>query len=250
MTIPPPPSEEELHAFIDEELSPLRHQQVAAALHADAVLAARVAAYRADQNLLRDALDSIAGEALPSAWAARIEAGLADRKPMVARRWMAIAAGIALAVCAGAAVRGRWPGRDTILAEAEAAREGRLDGRIAAGDPLPPPDARDALLRSALAMPMHVPDLHRFDFRLVHMALYRRPGGGGGAQLAYVDRNGQMLTIYVRPSDGKVQFDILRHGQTRVCVWQDDVVGAVIMAKVSAAEMLRIASTAYTSLNL
>ena len=58
------------------------------------------------------------------------------------------------------------------------------------------------------------------------------------------------LTIYVRPSDGTVQFDIIRHGDTHVCVWQDDVVGAVITASVSAAEMLRIASSAYTSLNL
>jgi hypothetical protein len=33
-------------------------------------------------------------------------------------------------------------------------------------------------------------------------------------------------------------------------VWQDDVVGAVIIAPISAAEMLRIASSAYTDLNL
>jgi hypothetical protein len=81
------------------------------------------------------------------------------------------------------------------------------------------------------------------------MDLFGRPAGGA-AQLRYSDPDQRALTIYVRPSDGTVQFDIIRRGETHICVWQDDVVGAVIMAPVSAAEMLRIASSAYTSLNL
>jgi anti-sigma factor RsiW len=138
---------------------------------------------------------------------------------------------------------------NTILAEAEAARRGHLDGRIAEGDPLPQPAMRDALLRKTLGMNVRPPELSRFGFQLVHMDLYVRPAGGA-AQLRYSDRAQRALTIYVRPSDGSVQFDIVRRGETHVCVWQDDVVGAVIIASVSAAEMLRIASSAYTALNL
>ena len=164
-------------------------------------------------------------------------------------RRFALAASVALV--ASVAVAARWPWRrgDTILAEAEAARDGHLEGRLAAADPLPPPAARDTALRSTLGMNVREPDLRRFGFQLARMDLFGRPGGGA-AQLRYSDPGQRALTIYVRPSDGQVQFDIIRRGETHVCVWQDDVVGAVIMAPVSAAEMLRIASSAYTSLNL
>ena len=47
-----------------------------------------------------------------------------------------------------------------------------------------------------------------------------------------------------------VRFDLLRHGSTRVCIWQDNVVGAVVIAPMSAGEMMRVASSAYTALNL
>jgi anti-sigma factor RsiW len=148
------------------------------------------------------------------------------------------------------AVGWQWRrGDQTIMVEAEAARDGRLDGRLGEGDPLPPAGARDDLLRSTLGMHVRAPDLERFGFRLARIELFNRPGGGA-AQLRYSDRSERVMTIYVRPSDGTVQFDILRRGETHVCVWQDDVVGVVIIAPVSAAEMLRIASAAYTDLNL
>jgi anti-sigma factor RsiW len=135
------------------------------------------------------------------------------------------------------------------MAEAEAAREGHLEGRRAGSDQLPPPATRDALLQSALGMRVRAPDLQRYGFRLTRMELFGA-AGAGAAQLQYSDADQRMLTIYVRGSDGTVHFDIIRRGATRVCVWQDDVVGAVIIAPVSAAEMLHIASSAYTDLNL
>ena len=146
------------------------------------------------------------------------------------------------------AARGPWRRGDTILDEAEAARDGHLDGRLAATDPLPPSAARDPALRSTLGMNVSAPDLRRFGFQLTRMDLFGTEGSGA-AQLTYADRDQRALTIYVRHSDGTVRFDIIRRGETHICVWQDDVVGAVIMAPVSAAEMLRIASSAYTSLN-
>ena len=54
----------------------------------------------------------------------------------------------------------------------------------------------------------------------------------------------------MRASDGTVRFDLLRRGRARVCVWQDDVVGVVIIAPMSAGEMMRVASGAYAALNL
>jgi anti-sigma factor RsiW len=244
----PPPGEDELNAFVDGELSPARREAVAAMLRADPALAARVAAYRSDSELLRVALAGIVEAPLPEVWAAQIEAAMRSRPKVVTTRRFAVAASVVLAASLGVVAWWRWPRGDTIVTEAEAAREGHLDGRLE-GDPLPPPATRDALLGSALGMHVQVPDLERFGFRLARLELFG-PQGRRAAQLRYSDTAGRDLTIYVRSSDGTVRFDILRRGDTRVCVWEDEVVGAVIIARVSAAEMLHIATGAYTALNL
>ncbi len=247
------PTEYELHAYIDDELAPDRRAEVAAILRQNPALAARVAAYESDRDLLLQALDGILKDPIPPGWTARIEAVTAPRRRVVPKilmtRRFAIAASVALAASVTVAVRWQWRDNATILAEAEAARDGHLDGRIAKGDPLPEPAKRDALLQETLGMKVRAPDLSRFGFQLVRIDLYVR-FGSGAAQLGYADPAGRSLTIFVRPSDGVVQFDIIRRGDTHVCIWQDDVVGAVITARVSSAEMLRIASSAYTSLNL
>lgn len=243
------PTEDELHAFIDDELTPRRRAEIAAVLLEDPALAARVAAYEADRDQLRMAFARIAEEPIPATWAARIDSAMAGRARRIATRRFAIAGGMALAASVTAVAWWQWPRDHTILAEAEAARDGRLDGRLAGDDTLPPPASRDALLRSALGMNVRAPDLRRFGFQLARLELFGRPGAVA-AQLRYSDPDRRALTIYVRQSDGTVRFDLLRRGATRVCVWQDDVVGAVIMAPVSASEMLHIASSAYSDLNL
>jgi anti-sigma factor RsiW len=251
VTKPAYPSEHELHAFIDDELNASRRAEILAVLREDPALAARVAGYRADRDLLRMALGGIGEQPIPAAWAARIEAATAPR-PRVAlptgrllTRRSALGASVALAASAVLVAWWQWPRGDTVLAEAEAARAGRLGG----GGALPAPEARDAELRSALGLNVRAPDLRKFGFQLAGIDLFGRPGGGS-AQLRYSDADRRALTIYLRRSDGTVQFDLLRRGKTRICVWQDDVVGAVIIADLSAGEMLRIASSAYTDLNL
>jgi anti-sigma factor RsiW len=248
MTAPRYPTEEELHAFIDHELDASRRAEIMAVLRDDPLLAARVVAYEADGELLRVALGGVAEQPVPAAWAARIEAAMAPRHGMVATRRNAIAASVALAISAAAAARWQWGGGDGLLAEAESARDGRLVGRPMPAE-LQPPASRDALLRSTLGMLVRVPDLQRFGFHLANMDVFDG-APNGAAQLRYLDVSRRLLTIYVRRSDGTVRFDLLRRDSTRVCVWQDDVVGAVIIAPVTAGEMLRIASRAYSDLNL
>jgi len=252
MTSPSYPTENELHAFIDDELAPSRLAEIAAILREDPALAARVAAYEADRDRLRMAFESFADEPPPAAWIGQIEAAMvARRKTVVTRRFAIAGAAGAMALAASVAGIVYWqrPGDRTIVAEAEAARDGQLEGGLSGSDPLPPAAARDTLLQSATGMRVRAPDLLRFGFHLTRIELFGPPGGGA-AQLRYSDPGERMLTIYVRASDGTVRFDILRRGETRVCIWQDDVVGAVIIAPVSAAEMLHIASSAYTDLNL
>ncbi len=248
--MPAYPTEFELHAFVDDELSAPRRAEIAAVLRGEPALAARVAAWQADRERLRQAFAGIAEQPLPAGWAARIEAATAPRpRPVLATRRFALGAGMALAASAVLVACWQWPRGDTVLSEAEAARDGRLDGRVGGDAALPTEAARDAVLRSAVGLPVRAPDLHRFGFQLAGMDLFAR-SAGGAAQLRYTDGDRRTLTIYLRRSDGMVRFDLLRRGRTRICVWQDDVVGAVIIAPLSAGEMLRIASSAYTDLNL
>ena len=235
-----PIHEDELHAFVDGALQAARRDEVAALLRADPALAARVDGYARDRALLREAVGP-----LPPNWAEQIEAATARRSPARLGRRYAIAASLVVAVGAAAAVTW-WPHGDTILADALAVR----DGAAAGGRALPQgvlADAaqRDAQLASAVGLPAHAPDLKHFGFQLTAMQLFTR-----GAQLRYADHKRRSLTIYVRPSDGTVRFDMLRQGAQRICIWQDNVVGAVIVAPLSAGEMMRVASKAYGDLDL
>ncbi len=240
-----PVNEDELHAFVDGALQTARQDEVAAILRADPALAARVAGYARDRDLLREAATHLSAGPLPSGWAAQIEAATARRRPVRLGRRYAIAASVAVAVGAAAAVRW-WPGGDTILTDALAVRDGAAaGGRALPAALLADAAARDAQLASAIGLPVHAPDLQRFGFQLTAMHMFTH-----GAQLRYADRGRRDLTIYVRPSDGTVRFDMLRQGAQRICIWQDNVVGAVIVAPLSAGEMMRVASKAYGDLDL
>jgi len=58
------------------------------------------------------------------------------------------------------------------------------------------------------------------------------------------------LTLFVRRSDGVPRFELLKSGTLRTCIWQDEVVGAVMMGEMSAGQMMRVASAAYLALDL
>jgi anti-sigma factor RsiW len=258
-------SEEELHAYIDGELPAARVKVITRALALDPGEAARVAAFRRDRDRLAAAFAPLAAAPLPDAWLRRIEAAVApqgdsdnvvtmrSRQPAQstpmrtfltrpARAW-AIAACLALMLGAGyfAVPRG-----DTILAEAEAARHGTLPASAHfAGSALPSPETQRTLLSAATGLKINPPDLRRLGWSLVSLDTYR----GAGA-LHYRNAQGQALSVYVRRSGGRPRFDILKLGTTRICVWQDEVVGAVMMGDMSAGQMMRVAGAAYADLDL
>ena len=246
MSVPPLVTEEELHAFIDDKLVAPRSREILLLAEQDPALAARIAAYQADRDRLRAAFAGLAERPVPDAWVRRIEGAMLSRsRPTVFGRRYAIAASIALMLgCAAVAVR-EWPRGDTILADAEAARNGVTRGRDVAPDQLARSGSHNDVLQAALGMNVHAPDLGGYGFRLARLELF-----GHAAQLRYVDGGHRLLTIFVRRSNGDVRFDLLRHGVIRICIWQDDVVGAVIMAPMAAGEMMRVASSAYRDLNL
>jgi anti-sigma factor RsiW len=244
---PIPIHEEELHAFIDGELPAARAAAVREMLQRDPVQAARVAAFRADKELLAAMLRPVAVAPLPEAWTRRVLQH--PRAAVSPRRWrMAAAAALVLAAIGGTAFLLR-PQSDSLLAEAEAAHDGKLvPVETLTGAALPVVGARDAALEATTGLKLHAPDLSRFGYRLVSLALFDR--SHRAASLVYRNAAGADVTIYVRRSNGTARFELLHYGILRECIWQDDVVGTVILARMSAGEMGRVASKAYLDFDL
>jgi anti-sigma factor RsiW len=241
MTSVLPIADEELHAFIDGELTPERAAAVQAALAAEPALAARVASWQADKSALRALFGPVAERPLPSAWRTRIARHSAPRRPAYWR--MGIAAGVVLALLGGGGAL-LLRGGDTVLADAQAARDGTMPAtRVITALAQ---SGADATLQATLGLPVRAPDLRKFGYHLVAVDFYRGPAAG----LVYRNAQSADLTIYVRKSAGDARFDLLRRGKLRVCVWQDEVVSAVMTGDMSAGEMMRVASAAYSSLDL
>ena len=240
-----------MHAFIDGELPVDRVAAVAVALRSDPVLAARVAAFAADKAALAAAYRPVAEQPVPAAWVARIERAAAGppmrRRMPVAASWVvALAASIALIV--GVATL-RYPGHlseDSILAQAEAVRlEQTIALRELTGAALADVPLRDSVLAHAVGFKLSAPDLARLGWTLAEIDTY-----ANAAALRYRSADGVTLTLFIRPSTGTPQFDMLKTGEVRICVWQDEVVGAVMMGNISAGQMMRVAALTYAALKL
>ncbi len=246
-----PIREEELHAFIDGELPSDRAGMVAAAVEADPILAARVAAFAADKAALAAAYRPIGRQPVPASWIALIERAAAAptrrRKGPPWVRWaVGLAACLVLALGGVALLEQQGPPEGSILAQAEAARqEQTLALRRLTGAALADVPTRDAELTHAVGLKLRAPDLARLGWNLVEIDLYAK-----AAALRYRAEGDRTLTLFVRPSTGAPRFDLFETGAVRVCLWQDEVVGAVMMGEMSAGQMMRVAGAAYAALNL
>jgi anti-sigma factor RsiW len=225
------------------------------ALASDPTLAARVEAFQRDKTALGAAYAPIAAGPLPEAWLRRIEAAverppvrvlaLSPRRRRPVFAW-AIAACLLLAVGLGIVHLRLQAPEDGLLAEALAARGGSL---VAAahfdGAALPDADAQRSLLTKVTGLPVRPPDLHRQGWHLAAIDTYQN-----AAALRYANAHGQSLFVFVRRSAGPPRFDIVKRQSDRICVWQDEVVAAVMMGDMSAGQMMRVAGAAYASLDL
>jgi len=251
MTSAQPPSEEDLHAFIDGELPADRSASIEQALADDPHLAARVAAFQADKQALAALYAPLGRMPVPASWIARIDQAAARPPTRTTRArlapWLtALAACIMLAILGTALLRPHGHAADPILAEAEAARADRLTPvqRLTEAAIADVP-GRDAGLARAVGLKLRAPDLARLGWHLVRVDTY-----AGAAALRYRTDAGQALTLYIRRSTGEPRFDLLHHGRERICIWQDEVVSAVMMGDMTAGAMMRVASAAYLELNL
>jgi anti-sigma factor RsiW len=233
--------QEDIQAFVDEQLDREAMSAVAARVAEQPALAREVARLRADKRLLKQVYGPLADQPVPDRLRAPFRRQQARQRTRQFGAAAALAAGLALTVWFGPGLLGG----DKVVKEALAARNGggvvtrqvALDGAE--------PDQRDAVISAALSVPVKVPDLARSGFTLASVTLY-----GQAAQLSYRDAAGKLFTIYLRHSLGPDRFDLHQQGNTEICVWQNAELAVAMVGEMTAKEMLKVASSSYADLNL
>lgn len=229
-----PVTEAELQAHIDARLPPERAAAVAAWLTGHPEEAARIAAYRAQRDALRDALDPVIEEPLPAALDLKLWEGRPSRTWRLGRP--ALAASMAALIVLGGA--GGWTLRDwqapPATGTAALAREAAASYTVYARDATRPVelagDQRPALddwLSARLARPITAPDLSHVGLRLIGGRLLATEHGAAGFYL-YRDRAGGRVALYVRPMRTVDETDRMTRREeqgVRGWTWADDGLG-------------------------
>lgn len=243
--------DEDLHAFIDGELDAEDRARVEAALHADPNLGEQANAFRADKARLVSLYGGGLNEPLPREWLAQIEEATA-RHPLPRTAWAMLALAASFVLVLSGVIGWRefaQSPRDDVVADALAARAHETVPDYVV--PVSSTDqirAESAVMAKSLDTRVKAPDLTRMGWRLVGVDVYSAPAPS--FDLRYVDARGRAVTLYIRRSPGSTRFDIFSAKGLKVCVWQDNVISTVVTGAMSAGEMERLASLAYSGLTL
>jgi anti-sigma factor RsiW len=87
-------------------------------------------------------------------------------------------------------------------------------------------------------------------YRLDGVRIYGGLPGGKAVEIDYRNARNTLFTLYLRRPSSPPRVDIVERGRLRICIWQDDEMGAVMAGEMSAGEMARLASLAYSGLSL
>ncbi len=245
-----PVSEEELHAYVDGQLDATRHAAVALFLAAQPEAAARVAAYRRQNEMLHAAFDPVLAEPLPS---------LAKPRPfrfMPQFRLAAALGWLTLGGLLGWFMHGSGSSRPTDFAA--------MPKQAAIAHAVYTPEVRHpvevgaeqeahltAWLSKRLGIPLRVPQLNAIGFQLVGGRLL--PGESGpAAQFMYQNSQGQRLTLYLRTAQERnreTAFRYAQEGRVGVFYWVDGALGYAMSGEIERTQLLEAATLVYRELN-
>ncbi len=251
-----PVSEEDLHAFVDNLLAPERRPIVLRYLQENPAEAARVAAYAAQRQALRDALERHYDAVIPP----RLNPHFLIEQRKVRHRlmWRAAAA-VVLALGLGGG--GGWVLRGQFApasGELETlAREAVANHVVYTADKRRPTelgeDQREDLARwvsNRLNRKVTPPDLSESGFRYIGGRLAATPEGPAG-MFMYQNDAGVRLTIFVRPDANARNRPIAPMESSPVAgaAWIEKGVGYTVVAPVPSDELRRIAEQVQRLLN-
>ena len=251
-----PLSDDDLSAFADRQLSPERAAQVESRVAEEPALAARVAAIRRQNAVLRDAFDPWLAEPLPREL---IAAATTSRSAHARSRrsWplLVAAASLVVGLAVGWLMRGEMLQREGT--PVTFARQAALTHAIYATDANRPVEVwaneEDRLVRwlsKRLNFALHAPNLNSVGFALVGGRLVagnERPG----ALFMYENADKQRVSLLVRKDAENSRETAFRYAQedgVGVFYWIDDSCGYALSGNLDKAQLLSIARMVYGQL--
>jgi anti-sigma factor RsiW len=238
----------DLHAYVDGRLDAGRAAELEAWLAGDPAAAARIEAWRRQQQELHRHYDAVLEEPVPE----RLRRA-AGRSPWRPQALAAVVAWLVIGGTAGWQLRGapapeaRTAGlvRQAVLAHAVYVPEVRHPVEVGA-------DQEAHLvqwLSKRLGTAVRVPDLQAAGFKLVGGRLL--PGETGpAAQFMYQDGAGRRVTLYLRHGGDarETAFRYAREGNVSAFYWVDRGAGYALAGDLPREDLLALAEAAYRQL--
>jgi len=252
-----PVPEADVQAYVDGQLAPERAAVVAAAILGDSDLASRIAAMRAQNAALRDALDPALAEPIP----AHLLAAAVPPDPRSLRLGRRLVPAIAIAATLVVGVGVGWLGRDALIERAGTpttfARQVAFAHALYAADVNRPVEIWAGeekrlvtWLTKRLGFQVHAPDLNALGYALVGGRLVagnEKPT----ALFMYENADKQRLSLQVRKQatgTDEAAFRYAVENGVGVFYWIDDACGYAISGNVDRAQLLKIAHVVYGQL--
>ena len=242
-----PVTEDELHAYVDNELPTERRSDVEAWLSVHPDDAARVQSWRAMADALHSRYDSVAEEAVPK----RLEIERLERRP---RRWLyGAAAAVLAAFIAGGGVG--WMARGAAAAPSpfQSFTLDAMDAHrlyvVEVRHPVEVPGSERAHLQTWLTKrcgwDVRAPELAAAGLKLVGGRLL--PGPTGPASfLMYESATGERFTIYSAKAQAETtQMRYAAQGNESALFWADRGVGYVVSGGSDRSRLTQIAQAVY-----
>src|SRR3954463_3904953 len=240
-------TEDELHAYVDNELPAERRDDVETWLATHPEDAERVRSWRAMAEVLHARYDGVADEPVPK----RLEIERLGRQP---RKWIygAVAAAL-VAFLAGGGVGWLARGAAASPSALQTFTEDALDAHrlyvVEVRHPVEVPGSERAHLQAWLTKRcgwgVRAPELTAAGLKLVGGRLL--PGPTGPASfLMYENASGERFTIYTAKSEaGATQMRYAAHGSEAALFWADRGVGYVVSGGTDRTRLTQIAQLVY-----
>jgi anti-sigma factor RsiW len=243
------PSEDDLHAFVDDRLDPERRRAVEAELAQSPEDAGRAASYREQSAALHALYDPVLGEPVPERLR-RARASRSGARVAIAAAWFV--AGAALGWLAHELLADRPPARASLARQAAIAHavyspEVRHPVEVGAAEQ----EHLVNWLSKRLGAKLRAPLLTKEGYELVGGRLL--PGDSGAvAQFMYQDAKGKRLTLYVSrlaAENRDTAFRFSQEDKVAVFYWIDGRLGYALSGELPKPELLEIATAVYRQLN-
>lgn len=236
-----------LNAYVDGQISAGQKAEIEAQLARDPAMAARVASWRRQRDLLKAEYDGVLAEPMPPEIKATLNGGSG-------RRWRpALAAAAALLFILGGL--GGWflkgqsgpdlaagLGQQALAAHMVFSSEKRHPVEVLAHEK----DHLAMWLGKRLGTPFKVPDLTAEGYTFLGGRLLAEERGPAGL-LMYEDATGQRVSILLEgfPADGESSIRVDEKGTLIACSWREGRLGFAVAGEMAREPMMKLAQAIY-----